>query len=131
MALLLQKHKLTGESYVEQRPNLDYPDSGISFFKGNMGIPYGGFPEDIRGLVLGENPPKPEKLTIQSQDSLASVKNELENSFPGMSFQDKDVVSYRLYPKVWKEFQASLKNYGDTQGLPTEIFLRSPGQSGV
>lgn len=123
MALLLQKHKLTGSSYLEKKPTLDYPDSVISFFKGNMGVPYGGFPEEVRKLVLGELAPPPQKLEITDQDTLVSVKKELEQQYPNLYIEEKDVISYRLYPKVWKDFQNSRKLYGDTQGLPTEIFF--------
>ena len=39
MALLLQKHNLTGPDLLSKKPALDYPDSVISFFKGHMVFP--------------------------------------------------------------------------------------------
>ncbi|MHA0111614.1 hypothetical protein ACXYUI_31665, partial [Klebsiella pneumoniae] len=62
MALLLQKQGLTGPQWLAQRPKLDYPDSVVSFFSGQMGTPYGGFPEAARSLVLGDaaKAPRPE-----------------------------------------------------------------------
>lgn len=122
MALLLQKHGLTGPELLTKRPQLDYPDSVISFFKGHMGIPYGGFPSELRSLILGANPPAPEKVPVPSGDSFLKAKSELE-SLLGETADDRDVLSYRLYPKVFKEYLNDLREYGNLAGLPTDVFF--------
>ena len=122
MALLLQKHNLTGPEFLQKKPHLDYPDSVVSFFKGHMGIPYGGFAADVRELVLGANPPPPEKPPVPTGDSFDKAKTELELLLDGPA-SARDVLSYRLYPKVFKEYLADLRAYSDVAGLPTDVFF--------
>lgn len=121
MALLLQKNGLTGPRFIEEKPKLDYPDSVVSFFKGHMGVPFGGFPEDVRKLVLGENPPPPEKPPVGKEDSLESVRTDL-GKLLGYTPNDRDVLSYRLYPKVFLDFCRDRQQYGEVDILPTHVF---------
>ena len=122
MALLLQKNKLTGEEFLLTKPELDYPDSVVSFMKGHMGIPFGGFPQDLREMVLGKNPPEPEKLTVRDNDSLESTRAELATSLDRTP-TDREVLSYRLYPKVFSEMVKHDRDYGDVSILPTKTFF--------
>jgi pyruvate carboxylase len=122
MALLLQKHGITGDDFLKKKPKLDYPDSVISFFKGHMGIPYGGFPKDVRAMVLGDNPPPPEKLVAQEADSLEEVKLELSKKL-SRPVTDQDALSYRLYPKVFLDFVYHREQYGRVDILPTQNFF--------
>jgi pyruvate carboxylase len=122
MALMLQKQGLTGEEFLKEKPSLDYPDSVISFFRGHMGEPFGGFPEDVRELVLGKNAPAPEAPKVNSADSLKSVKADLETKL-GREVSNADAISSRLYPKVFQEFQNHLELYGDTGTLSSSVFF--------
>ncbi len=122
MALLLQKHGLTGPDFLEKKPALDYPDSVISFFKGHMGVPYGGFNEAVRVQILGANPPAPEKPPVPMDDSFEKAKTELAQLLEAVP-EDRDVLSYRLYPKVYKDYLTDIREYGDVAGLPTDVFF--------
>jgi pyruvate carboxylase len=122
MALLLQKHGLTGPELMEKRPALDYPDSVISFFRGHMGVPYGGFNEELRALILGPNPPAPEKPPVAEDDSFEKARAELTRLLETAP-HDRDVLSYRLYPKVFKEYLTDIREYSDVAGLPTDVFF--------
>lgn len=48
MAIFMVANGLTPENIYEKGKNLDYPDSVISFFKGMMGQPEGGFNEKLQ-----------------------------------------------------------------------------------
>jgi pyruvate carboxylase len=122
MALLLQKHGMTGPEFMERKPALDYPDSVISFFKGHMGVPYGGFNEELRALILGPNPPAPEKPPVSDDDSFEKARAELTRILETAP-HDRDVLSYRLYPKVFKEYLTDMRDYGDVAGLSTDVFF--------
>jgi pyruvate carboxylase len=121
-ALLLQKHNLTGPDLMVKKPQLDYPDSVVSFFKGHMGVPFGGFNEELRVMVLGANPPAPEKPQVTVGDSLEKARVELSQWFEG-AIDDRQVLSYRLYPKVFKEYVAFHREYGKVESLPTDVFF--------
>ncbi len=121
MALLLQKNGLTGGEYLKTKPRLDYPDSVTSFFKGEMGVPYGGFNEEIRSLVLASYQNTDNAVT-KAEDSLAEVKEILEKKL-GHTISDRDAISYRLYPKVWLNYVNHLQEYGSIERVPTDIFF--------
>ena len=123
LALLLHKNDLTGPRLLSERPKLDYPDSVVSFLKGHMGVPYGGFPQEVRELVLGKNPPAPYPPQTSEDDSLSQVQTELEKMV-GRPCTTADVLSFRLYPKVYLEFVRHERDFGSvTTSLPTEIFF--------
>lgn len=129
LALLLQKNNLTTEALMNKRPALDYPDSTISFLKGHMGVPYGGFPNEFRSLVLGPNPPAPGKPPLDPEDTYEKAEFELCSL---MNFKPtaKQVITYRLYPKVYKEFIEHKRTFGSVEKLPTLAFFYglTPGQ---
>lgn len=123
MALLLHKHNLTGPEFLRKKPHLDYPDSLVSFLKGHMGVPYGGFPEEIRKIVLGDKPQDPASAPVDKNDCLEDVRKELSKKLD-REVTDQEALSYRLYPKVFLEFIKSCQEYSSviTQ-LPTKVFF--------
>lgn len=122
MALLLQKHGMTGPEFLAKKPKLDYPDSVMSFFKGHMGVPFGGFPDDVRQIILGENPPPPQAAKVATTDSFDAVKVELSKKL-ARDVRDDEVLSYRLYPKVFIDYVKDRETYGNVTGLTTPVFF--------
>lgn len=122
MALLLHKNRLTGPEYLSKKPKLDYPDSWLSFLKGHMGEPEGGFPHELRVLALGNPPPPLETITASKQGSFKETQIEL-SSLLGRPASSAEVLSYRLYPKVFKEYLEHDKLYGKVSDLPTPVFF--------
>ena len=121
MALLLQKNNLTGPEFLDQKPNLDYPDSVISFFKGEMGVPYGGFNTEVQDIVLGKHKDLT-SIAAVDDDSLSVTKEELETKI-GRPITEREAISYRLYPKVWLDYTKHVKEYGAIEKVPTDIFF--------
>ena len=57
LAIFMVQNDLTPENIVERGESLAFPDSVVSYFKGMMGQPPCGFPEDLQRVVLkGEQP---------------------------------------------------------------------------
>ncbi len=57
LAIFMVKNDLTPENIYEKAEKMAFPDSAVSYFKGMMGQPMGGFPEKLQKLVLkGEDP---------------------------------------------------------------------------
>ena len=46
LAIFMVQNDLTPENIVEKGKNLNFPDSVVSYFKGLMGQPAWGFPEE-------------------------------------------------------------------------------------
>lgn len=122
MALLLHKSKLTGPEYLAKKPKLDYPDSWISFLKGHMGEPLGGIPHELRCLALGDPPPPLENLAAKNVDSFESVQAEWTQRL-GRPAKATEVLSARLYPKVFAEYIDHYHEFGLISELPTTVFF--------
>ena len=57
LAIFMVQNDLTPENIVERGKALAFPDSVVSYFKGMMGQPEGGFPQELQKVVLkGEEP---------------------------------------------------------------------------
>ena len=122
LALLLQKQGLTGPQLKHEKPKLDYPDSVVSFFKGEMGEPYGGFPEDIRQLVLQSVGDVKEATSEVTGDTFEDARRKLSETL-GREVKEREVISYRLYPKVYLDFEDHKASFGHVSGLPTPVFF--------
>lgn len=121
MALLLQKNGLTGTELMEQKPALDYPDSVRSFFGGKLGTPTGGFNEELKEMVLGDEEVK--AAAEDKSDTFEKAKNELTEIIERKP-TDVEVVTYRLYPQVYKDYLRHVDTYGvATKELPTPSFF--------
>ncbi|MBR5272984.1 MAG: pyruvate carboxylase [Clostridia bacterium] len=130
LAIFMVQNNLTAENIVEKGANLNFPDSAVSYFKGMMGQPEGGFPEDIQKIVLkGEEPIscRPGELLdpINWDDIRAIVSKNIKE--PTM----QDLVSYVMYPKVMEDYFKIQKKYGKLQNMDTPIFFKGmvPGET--
>lgn len=53
----MQKNGLTKDNIFEKGKDLSYPESAVEYFKGMVGRPDGGFPDDISKIVLKDQKP--------------------------------------------------------------------------
>ena len=57
LAIFMVQNNLTKDNILEKGQALNFPDSVVTYFKGFMGQPMGGFPEELQKIVLkGEKP---------------------------------------------------------------------------
>jgi pyruvate carboxylase len=120
LALFMVANELSVEELVEQAETLSLPESVISFLRGEIGIPYGGFPEEFRSKVLkGEEAVKLPPLPPADFEKAAEDIQAFSNVKPS----NKDVLSYLLYPKVFKDFAKARDLYGQLMVLPSEAFF--------
>ncbi|KAA3670972.1 pyruvate carboxylase [Paragonimus westermani] len=122
---MTQNH-LTPEQVIEKAEELSFPASVVEFFKGEIGLPYGGFPEPLRTKVLRGK----DSLTERPGASLApldldGLARDLKAKF-GRDFDERDVMSSAMYPKVFDDFEHFRSLYGPVDKLPTRVFLTGP-----
>ena len=96
------KNGLNKDNILTEGASLSYPDSVIDFFKGMMGQPAWGFPEDLQKVVLkGEEP-----ITCRPADLLKpefdTMKEEVKQYVENASVED--VLTYAMFPKVAPKF---------------------------
>ncbi|MFD2829850.1 pyruvate carboxylase [Corticicoccus populi] len=123
MALFMVQNDLNEKTLFERGEQLDFPDSVVSFFKGEIGRPVTGFNEELQNIVLKGTAP----LEVRAGEVLEPVdfdalKEEVE-TFQEGKVTDKDVLSYALYPKVYKDFVATKERFGNVEVLDTPTFL--------
>lgn len=123
MAIFMVANGLTPENIYEKGKNLDYPDSVISFFKGMMGQPEGGFNEKLQKIVLKDEKPitKRAGLYIDPFD-FEKDKKDLSDKYK-MEFDEKDIISHALYPKVFEDYLDYRKTKGNFTYMDTPTFF--------
>lgn len=122
LAIFMVQNDLTPENIVERGRALAFPDSVVSYFKGMMGQPAWGFPEDLQKVVLkGEEPItcRPGKLLPpvdfdQLEQEVRKFRNDPER---------KDLISYAMYPKVYEDFCRHRKEYGYITRMGSHVFF--------
>ncbi|MCE5222043.1 MAG: pyruvate carboxylase [Clostridium sp.] len=123
MAIFMVQNDLTPENILEKAKNMAFPDSIVSYFKGMMGQPEGGFPKELQALVLkGEEPitARPgELLPPEDFDKIEAYLKEEYRYNPSK----QDLISYALYPDVFEAFIKSVLEYGDVSRMGSDVFF--------
>jgi pyruvate carboxylase len=130
MAMFLVKNNLQPEDVFTKGDELTFPESVVGMFKGMLGQPYQGWPEELQKIILkGEQP-----ITCRPGELLEPVdfdeeRLKLEEKV-GHKVDDKALISHILYPHVYPEFDKHRQQYSDTSVIPTPIFFYGlePGQ---
>ncbi len=123
LAIFMVKNDLTPENIVEKAKNMAFPDSVVSYFKGMMGQPEGGFPKDLQEIVLkGE-----EAITVRPGELLppedfGKIETYLKEKYKFTPCK-KDVISYALYPDVFEAYIKSILEYGDVSRMGSDVFF--------
>lgn len=123
MALFMTSNDLTANDVMRGDNSLAFPESVVNFFKGDLGQPVGGFPEEMQKIILkGEKP-----YNDRPNAHLEPVNFHLEFE----AFQEKfdasltilDFLSYSLYPKVFEDYYHRKQIYGEVMNIPTPAFF--------
>ncbi len=123
LAIFMVQNDLRPENIYEKASDMAFPDSTVSYFKGMMGQPMGGFPERLRNLVLrGEKPItcRPGEL-LEDEDfgQIESYLIEKHNIMP----KSEDLLSYSIYPKVFEDYLSYIEEQGDLSRMTSDIFF--------
>lgn len=123
MALFMVQNKLDEEAVLKRGMSIDFPDSVIEFFAGNIGQPHGGFPKELQQVILKEK----EAITVRPGELLENINFEeiQEKLFEKMKrpVNSHEVLSYIMYPKVYEEYLEMNKEFGDVSVIDTPEFL--------
>ena len=123
MALFMVGNNLTARDVLESERELAYPESVIDLISGKMGQPPGGFPEQVKQKILRGQAGLLDRpgATLPPVDFKAT--GEEVATFLRRDPTDREVLSYLMYPKVYREFAAHQTQYFDTSVLPTPAFF--------
>lgn len=123
MALFMVQNSLDENTVLTKGKAIDFPDSVIEFFSGHIGQPHGGFPKELQKIILKDR----EAITVRPGELLEDVdfeqmRDELNKKL-NRPVTSHEVLSYALYPKVFEEYSAIYKEFGDVSVMATPEFL--------
>jgi pyruvate carboxylase len=123
MAIFMVQNDLTPENVLEKAKNMAFPDSVVSYFKGMMGQPEGGFPKELQGIVLkGEEPITVRPGELLPPEDFDKIEEYLKEKYRFTPCK-KDILSYALYPDVFEAFIKSVLEYGDVSRMGSDVFF--------
>ncbi|MEO0622746.1 MAG: pyruvate carboxylase [Pseudomonadota bacterium] len=131
LALVMVAGGLTAEDVLDPEHDIAFPDSVVTFFKGEVGQPPGGFPEALQKKVLkGAEPITVRPGSLMAPVDLEAKRQEAMDAMEGHTVDDEDLCSYLLYPKVYLDYMGKRRNWGPVRVLPTPTFFygMAPGE---
>ncbi len=124
LALTMVAGGITVEDLESPDTEVAFPDSVVTFFKGEVGQPAGGFPEALQKKVLKGA----EALTLRPGSVLAPVdfdaaRADAEGQMPGVTVDDEDLCSFLMYRNVYLDYMGRRREYGPVRTIPTPTFF--------
>ncbi|WP_281183258.1 pyruvate carboxylase [Staphylococcus schleiferi] len=123
MALYMVQNELDEKDVVAQGHKLDFPESVMSFFKGEIGQPVNGFNKDLQRVILKGQAPLTERpgeyLEPIDFDALREELQEKQQE----KVTEQDLISYALYPKVYEQYVKTYEQFGNVAILDTPTFF--------
>ncbi|WP_216286912.1 pyruvate carboxylase [Polynucleobacter sp. 30F-ANTBAC] len=123
MALYMVTNDLTPEQVLDPAKEINFPESVISLFRGEMGYPADGFPKELGKKILKD------KVAIDGRagahlesTDLVKTKKQAEEKI-NRHISDTELASYLMYPKVFTTYADHHKHNGDVSLLPTPVFF--------
>ncbi|CAN5192865.1 pyruvate carboxylase [soil metagenome] len=127
MAQYLVSNNLTIDDIWEKGDSISFPESVISFFRGDLGQPVGGFPASLQKIILKDEKPYKDRPNAHLEPvEFETEFREFENTFNegmGRKLNITDFLSYKLYPKVFTDAYNHHKEYGNIITIPTKNFF--------
>ncbi len=127
-AMFMTSNGLTKADILEKGNTLSFPESVINFFKGDLGQPKGGFPQQMQEIILkGEQP-----LTGRANEHMTPFDfdkewNKFNKKYNENRLSDpytfEDMLSSLLYPKVFDDYHAFTQEFGNLAYIPSYAFF--------
>ncbi|MDD5944975.1 MAG: pyruvate carboxylase [Clostridia bacterium] len=123
-AIFMQKNGLTKDNIFEKGKDLSYPESAVEYFKGLVGRPDGGFPEEMSKLVLKDQKPISGRAgELLEPADFDKMGEELMDKFNFDHVNIRNILSYALYPKVYDDYCTHLQHYNDVSRLDSHVYF--------
>jgi pyruvate carboxylase len=123
MAIMMVTSGLTRDAVLNPDVEIAFPESLVQLMRGDLGQPYGGFPEALQRKVLqGKAPLSVRPGELLPDTDLEAARARISDKI-GRKLSDTDLASYLMYPKVFLDYAADRATYGDLSSLPTSVFF--------
>ncbi len=120
----------TRQRLLADARRLDFPQSVVTYFQGQLGNPPGGYPEDLRAAILKGLPVLDGRPSEGMPPFDEAATAEKARRRLGREPLRREVISQALYPRVLEDHFAFLNRCGDVSILPTATYFYGlePGQ---
>jgi len=123
MALFMVANDLTPVDVRNPDREIDFPESVVQLFRGELGYPADGFPKELEAKILrGAKPVEGRVGATLADVDLDAARTKAETAI-GRQVTDTDLASYLMYPKVFTDFAHHRKQFGDVARIPTPAFF--------
>ncbi len=127
MAQYMISNGLSIQDVLEKGDTISFPQSVISFFRGDLGQPVGGFPKKLQKIILKDEEPYKERPNahLEPIDFEGEFKSFQRKFIKGMGreLHLTDFLSFKLYPKVFTDAYNKHVKYGKVMNIPTKNFF--------
>jgi pyruvate carboxylase len=130
LALLMVSSGLTRAAVLDPETEIAFPESVVRLFHGDVGQPYGGFPEGLQRKVLKGVAPRKRRAGEELPAADFALLRAEADARAGRTVTDQQFASYLMYPAVFSEYAADRRRFSDVAILPTPVFFygMQPGQ---
>ncbi|MBO9470734.1 pyruvate carboxylase [Endozoicomonas sp. G2_2] len=123
MALHMVANDRSAEEIADPDVDIDFPDSVVALFKGELGFPADGFPESLQKKVLRGEKPLTDRPGALLDDIDLEAERETAGEALGTTLSDTQLASHLMYPKVFADYVAHRQRYGNVSPLSTQVFF--------
>jgi pyruvate carboxylase len=130
LAMFMVSSGLTRENVLDPDNAVAFPSSVEQFFHGELGQPYGGFPQALQKKVLkGKAPLTKRPGEALPPADLQALRTQAQGAL-GHDINERQFASWLMYPQVYADYDSNRRRYGDMAKLPTMAFFYGlePGQ---
>ena len=123
LALFMVTNDLTPEQIADPDREISFPESVVQYFHGDLGQPYGGFPEALQRKVLKGAEP----LSVRPGEALAPADLEAARAEAERRVRrrvsERELAGYLMYPQVFVDYAEHQRRFGEVSVLPTPVFF--------
>jgi pyruvate carboxylase len=123
MALFMVGNNLRPADVLAGTRELAFPESVVEFFEGRLGEPPGGFPPTLQQRVLRDRKPIKGRPGASLPPADFAATRAKVQALVGRAIDDRELVTYLLYPRVFPDLATHQAKYSDTSVLPTTVFF--------
>ena len=131
LALMMVTNGLTSAAVLDPQVEVAFPESVVQLFNGDLGQPHGGFPQALQRKVLKGTAPRHTRRPGEDLPPADLERLRVEASARAAHpVSEQQLASYLMYPKVFADYAAHRRRFGDVAILPTSVFFygMQPGQ---
>ncbi|HEY3809445.1 MAG TPA: pyruvate carboxylase [Steroidobacteraceae bacterium] len=123
LTLLMVTSGLTRAQVLDPDTQVAFPESVVSLFRGDVGQPYGGFPQGLQRKVLKGAEPRRRRAGEELPPAdFAQLRAEAATRI-GREVTDQQFASYLMYPTVFVDYAADRRRFSDVAIVPTPVFF--------